>query len=69
MHIYINIAGSKMLYIIKMQASLESCHKTLFVVRIVKRFFIAVQDIFLALTTAQAKDIAIALAITLVRTS
>ena len=39
----------------------EWCHKAVFVIRIVK---IIVLDIFLALTTSQAKNIGIALAIT-----
>ena len=45
------------------------CHMALFVVKIVMTIFFIVLDIFLALTTAWTKNIAIVQAITLVRTS
>ena len=52
----------------KMQVHQELCHTAVFAVRIVKICFI-VQNIYLALTTFQDKNIAIALDIALARTS
>ena len=47
----------------------EWCHKVVFIAKIVKINCFIVLDICLALTTAQDKNMAFALSITLVRTS